>query len=231
MKPTVTKKTPVKEEIVTPVRRSLVDAARSSPKAASITSSPSSRHSSRSTSPASHQQSSTVNPMKLAAAMKRLSKKPTDPNNSLKPSDALQKRTASPRRDILKSSAKETSSGSPLGRSLAETTPTASANSSRRSSISLEQADRQRALSPEPTGPTKDRRQSVLDMPKKPYHEENRNSLNTLEARLKSLQSSSKARKAALEAAKDPNPSGDARKKQTRFVLPSSKKFDKGGKP
>ena len=209
---------------MTPVKSRTVESAKASPRISTITSSPSSRQSSRSGSPAL--QSSTVNPMKLAAAMKRLSLKPTD----------VSKRTASPspRIKIQSTSNKDSVTSTDRDQNshgLLEATPTASANSSRRSSVaSLEQADRQRALSPELPTTESNRRQSVKDMPKKAYQEESRTSLNDLESRLKSLQSSSRARKAALEQNRDPSPGSDARRKQTRFVLPSSKKFDKGNK-
>lgn len=159
--------------------------------------------------------------------MKRLSVKPKDaPARSVSPSPGREsRRTSSKDSGILSDR---------VGRpSISEVL--ASGNSSRRSSIasatSLDQADRARGLSPEPAANNdKDRRQSVRDMPKKPYQEQNRASLNTLEARLKSLQASSKARKASMNQDLDASPSGDAKKKQTRFVLPSSKKFDKSGK-
>ncbi|XP_022109970.1 myosin-11-like isoform X2 [Acanthaster planci] len=70
---------------------------------------------------------------------------------------------------------------------------------------------------------------SIRGLPEAGRYDQNRRaSLNAMEARLQALKSSSQVKpvKGILEK-KEPGASGDQPKKQARFVLPSSRKFDK----
>ncbi|XP_041464987.1 myosin-11-like isoform X3 [Lytechinus variegatus] len=88
--------------------------------------------------------------------------------------------------------------------------------------------DEKRALSPEP----KDRK-GLKDLGKVSGYEDRRKSLNSMESRLQALRSSQdKTIKDMKKPAVKPDlnstgGSGDGGKKQARFVLPSSKKFEK----
>ncbi|XP_071479005.1 uncharacterized protein [Diadema antillarum] len=155
----------------------------------------------------------------------------------------VKRTTTSALADRAQSSSRASSRASPAG----STTPSPKPGSGRSATPQQLAAALKRLSvkpSPQPSGgdknrlspvPMDQRRTSIKDLAQGAGYDENRRtSLNNMEARLQALRSSQDKtikdmKKPAVKRDTSPGPtaSGDGAKKQARFVLPSSKKFEK----